>query len=188
MRETRMAEGRWGEIRATRLKDGYIAAAVINVAAGRHEPSVLRRLLAHELGHAFGLGDCPACPGAATVMGVLGVRHLGIVGLGRLFAGFQDKGDSAPTRSDIARVAEGYSRHREAGPGASGAGPGAPLGDHEDHRPRSARWRHEQTTDVTRKGPRDGLAGALRRRPDRAPGALKGPGSKRRRPRRGFWP
>jgi hypothetical protein len=78
--------------------------AVINIKSDVHKTVLLRMLLTHELGHAFGLDDCPDCAGNTTVMNSVNKYAFGKFS----FLSPRSKMASAPTRCDIARVAAGY--------------------------------------------------------------------------------
>jgi hypothetical protein len=78
--------------------------AVINIKSDVHKTDLLRMLLTHELGHAFGLDDCPDCAGNTTVMNSVNKYAFGKFS----FLAPRSKMASAPTRCDIARVAAGY--------------------------------------------------------------------------------
>lgn len=78
--------------------------AVINIKSDVHKTVMLRMLMTHELGHAFGLDDCPECGGNTTVMNSVNKYAFGKFS----FLAPRSKMASAPTRCDIARVAAGY--------------------------------------------------------------------------------
>jgi len=44
-----------------RSKTGFITSGVINFNPRTHEQRALLSFMAHEMGHGFGLGDCPRC-------------------------------------------------------------------------------------------------------------------------------
>jgi hypothetical protein len=78
--------------------------AVINIKADVHKIEMLRMLLTHELGHAFGLDDCPECGGNTTVMNSVNKYAFGSFS----FFAPRNKMSAAPTACDVARVAAGY--------------------------------------------------------------------------------
>jgi hypothetical protein len=78
--------------------------AVINIKSDVHKTVLLRMLMTHELGHAFGLDDCPECAGNTTVMNSVNKYAFGKFS----FLAPRSKMASAPTRCDIARVSAGY--------------------------------------------------------------------------------
>ena len=78
--------------------------AVINIKADVHKTELLRMLLTHELGHAFGLDDCPECGGNTTVMNSVNKYAFGAFS----FFAPRNKMAAAPTRCDVARVSAGY--------------------------------------------------------------------------------
>jgi hypothetical protein len=77
--------------------------AVINIKSDVHKPVMLRMLLTHELGHAFGLDDCPDCATNTTVMNSINKHAFGKFSI---FA--RSKMAAAPTRCDIALISTGY--------------------------------------------------------------------------------
>jgi hypothetical protein len=78
--------------------------AVINIKSDVHKTVMLRMLMTHELGHAFGLDDCPDCAGNTTVMNSVNKYAFGKFS----FFAPRSKMASAPTRCDIARISAGY--------------------------------------------------------------------------------
>ena len=98
-RDRHMRGDHLGEL-SSAARDGYFTSAVITLAVAR------RDVLAHELGHAFGLNDCPSCERGKTVMALF--RQTKMYGLTL----FKSKGPGAPTRCDLQAVAAGY-RGRE---------------------------------------------------------------------------
>ncbi|HEX8144743.1 MAG TPA: hypothetical protein VF553_19395 [Pyrinomonadaceae bacterium] len=79
--------------------------AIINIKADVHKTVMLRMLLTHELGHAFGLDDCEECDGDTTVMNSVNKYAFGKLA----FLAPRSKMAAAPTRCDVALVARGYS-------------------------------------------------------------------------------
>lgn len=78
--------------------------AVINIKSDVHKTELLRMLLTHELGHAFGLDDCPECGGNTTVMNSVNKYAFGAFS----FFAPRNKMAAAPTACDVARVSAGY--------------------------------------------------------------------------------
>jgi hypothetical protein len=83
---------------------GFYNKATINIKGSVHKPTMLRMLLTHELGHAFGLDDCVECDGDTTVMNSVNKYAFGAFS----FLAPRNKMAAAPTRCDVARVSEGY--------------------------------------------------------------------------------
>jgi hypothetical protein len=102
-RSEHLPEGRQGQFTSIKGSNGYFTAAEIAIKAGFGKSHQLNQLLQHELGHAFGLMDCPSCKFGATVMN-LGIRSVNGLSLGKLFG----KDSSALTPCDQERLAEGY--------------------------------------------------------------------------------
>ncbi|HYY58875.1 MAG TPA: hypothetical protein VE842_16205 [Pyrinomonadaceae bacterium] len=82
----------------------FYSKAVINIKGDIHKTVLLRMLLTHELGHAFGLDDCEECAGNTTVMNSVNRYAFGAFS----FFAPRNKMAAAPTRCDVARVADGY--------------------------------------------------------------------------------
>jgi len=83
---------------------GFYNKATINIKGNVHKTTMLRMLLTHELGHAFGLDDCEECDGDTTVMNSVNKYAFGAFS----FLAPRNKMASAPTRCDVARVSDGY--------------------------------------------------------------------------------
>lgn len=83
---------------------GFYNKATINIKGNVHKTTMLRMLLTHELGHAFGLGDCADCEGDTTVMNSVNKYAFGAFS----FLAPRSKMAAAPTRCDVARVSAGY--------------------------------------------------------------------------------
>lgn len=83
---------------------GFYNKATINIKGNVHKTTMLRMLLTHELGHAFGLDDCVECDGDTTVMNSVNKYAFGAFS----FLAPRSKMAAAPTRCDVARVSEGY--------------------------------------------------------------------------------
>lgn len=92
--------------------------AAINIKSDVHKPVLLRMLLTHELGHAFGLDDCEECGSDTTVMNSVNKYAFGKFS----FFAPRNKMAAKPTSCDIARVTAGYAgatqRQALAGPNA----------------------------------------------------------------------
>jgi hypothetical protein len=78
--------------------------AVINIKSDVHKPVLLRMLLTHELGHAFGLDDCEQCGSDTTVMNSVNKYAFGKFS----FFAPRNKMAAKPTSCDVARVSAGY--------------------------------------------------------------------------------
>ena len=78
--------------------------AVINIKSDVHKTVLLRMLLTHELGHAFGLDDCEECAGDTTVMNSVNKYAFGKFS----FFAPRNKMADKPTSCDVARVSAGY--------------------------------------------------------------------------------
>jgi hypothetical protein len=78
--------------------------AIINIKSDVHKTVLLRMLLTHELGHAFGLDDCDECAGNTTVMNSVNKYAFGKFS----FLAPRNKMAAAPTPCDLARVSAGY--------------------------------------------------------------------------------
>ncbi|MBA3768048.1 MAG: hypothetical protein H0W99_13905 [Acidobacteria bacterium] len=78
--------------------------AIINIKADVHKTELLRMLLTHELGHAFGLDDCPECDSKTTIMNSVNKYAFGSFA----FLAPRNKMAAAPTPCDVARVSSGY--------------------------------------------------------------------------------
>jgi len=83
---------------------GFYNKATISIKGNVHKTTMLRMLLTHELGHAFGLDDCVECDGDTTVMNSVNKYAFGAFS----FLAPRSKMAAAPTRCDVARVSEGY--------------------------------------------------------------------------------
>jgi hypothetical protein len=82
----------------------FYSKAVINIKGDIHKTVLLRMLLTHELGHAFGLDDCEECAGNTTVMNSVNRYAFGAFS----FFAPRNKMAPAPTPCDVARVSDGY--------------------------------------------------------------------------------
>jgi hypothetical protein len=78
--------------------------AVINIKSDVHKTVLLRMLLTHELGHAFGLDDCEECASDTTVMNSVNKYAFGKFS----FLAPRNKMAAKPTSCDVARVSAGY--------------------------------------------------------------------------------
>ena len=90
--------------------NGFYTKASINIKSDVHKTTMLRMLLTHELGHAFGLDDCVECDGNTTVMNSVNKYSFGSFA----FLAPRNKMASAPTPCDVARVAAGYAGANDA--------------------------------------------------------------------------
>lgn len=103
-RDDSMDEGHYGKFVAAARRDNYFESALILIKGSLHKQDPLRKTLLHELGHAFGLGDCPDCRSGATVMNYF--SQLAIMGIKVRGAG--SKIAKQPTAGDISQVLSGY--------------------------------------------------------------------------------
>jgi len=78
--------------------------AVINIKSDVRKTVLLRMLLTHELGHAFGLDDCEECGSDTTVMNSVNKYAFGKFS----FLAPRNKMAAKPTSCDVARVSAGY--------------------------------------------------------------------------------
>jgi hypothetical protein len=103
-RDPNMPKGYDGYIKLIKQKNGYYMVGIVTIKANIHKPNQLRDILHHELGHAFGLLDCPTCQSGTTVMNHF--RRVSINGI-PIFGG-SSKLAKAPTPCDVQLVANGY--------------------------------------------------------------------------------
>jgi hypothetical protein len=95
--------GTYASLSPIYTSSNFFSKAVINIKANVHKTALLRMVMTHELGHAFGLDDCTECDGNTTVM-----NSVNRYGFGILSAFARNKMAPAPTRCDIARISDGY--------------------------------------------------------------------------------
>ena len=103
-RDYSMDSGHYGKIVAATRPDNYLDRAFILINGSLRKRSSLRKTLLHELGHAFGLKDCPNCRSGATVMNYFSQQSVVGFNFGKAGRRISDR----PTKSDIAAVASGY--------------------------------------------------------------------------------
>ena len=93
----------YGKILATARLDNYVERATILINGSLHKQSSLRKTLLHELGHGFGLRDCPDCRSGSTVMNYFSQQSV---------MGFNirkgNKISDQPTACDISQITNGY--------------------------------------------------------------------------------
>ena len=93
----------YGKILASTRPDNYVERATILINGSLHKRSSLRKTLLHELGHGFGLRDCPNCRSGATVMNYFSQQS--VMGF-KLRKG--NKISDQPTACDISQITSGY--------------------------------------------------------------------------------
>lgn len=103
-RDYSMDSGHYGKIVASTRRDNYLDRAFILINGSLRKRSSLRKTMLHELGHAFGLRDCPNCRSGATVMNHFSQQSVAGFNFGNAGRRISDQ----PTQSDIAAVASGY--------------------------------------------------------------------------------
>jgi len=103
-RDYSMDSGHYGKIVAATRTDNFLDRAFILINGNLRKRSSLRKTMLHELGHAFGLKDCPNCPSGATVMNYFSQQSVMGLNIGKAGRKISDK----PSRCDISAVASGY--------------------------------------------------------------------------------
>jgi hypothetical protein len=102
-RDNSMDDRHYGKIVAFTRPDNYVDRAFILIRGSLHKRDTLRKVLLHELGHGFGLRDCPDCPSRATVMNYFSQQSV---------MGFKirkgSKISDQPTACDISQMSSGY--------------------------------------------------------------------------------
>jgi hypothetical protein len=111
-RANSMDSGHYGKIVAFTRPDNHVGCAFILIRGSLHERASLRKTMLHELGHAFGLSDCPGCRSGVTVMNYFFRESI----MGLKIGGSGSRISDRPTAGDISQVATGY---RESLPAAS---------------------------------------------------------------------
>jgi len=111
-RANSMDSGHYGKIVAFTRQGNHVECAFILIRGSLHERASLRKTLLHELGHAFGLSDCPSCRSGVTVMNYFYQQSI----MGLKIGGSGSRISDRPTAGDIFQVATGY---RESLPGAT---------------------------------------------------------------------
>jgi|GEM_PF-3392364 len=103
-RDNSMDDGHAGRILAAAGADNYLHQGFILINGASHKRDTLKKTMLHELGHGFGLRDCPNCRSGATVMNYFLQRSLMGIKLGKGSARISNH----PTEADISQVASGY--------------------------------------------------------------------------------
>ncbi len=103
-RTNSMDSGHYGKIVAFARPDNHVECAFILIRGSLHERDSLRKTLLHELGHAFGLTDCPGCRSGVTVMNYFSQQSI----MGLKIGGSGSRIADRPTAGDISQVATGY--------------------------------------------------------------------------------
>ncbi|MBC8030757.1 MAG: hypothetical protein H7Z16_11650 [Pyrinomonadaceae bacterium] len=103
-RDYSMDSGHYGKIEGATRPDNYLDRAFILINGSLRKRNSLRKTMLHELGHAFGLKDCPNCRSGATVMNYFSQPSVVGFNIGKAGRRISDK----PTGCDIAAVANGY--------------------------------------------------------------------------------
>ncbi len=109
-RKDELPAARQGQFTALAGAHGYFTAGEIAIKSSIGKAHQLSRVLSHELGHAFGLRDCPSCRHGATIMNLRTVVVNGI-SIGKLFG--QEKFDLTVCDREI--VKSGYQMETAAG-------------------------------------------------------------------------
>lgn len=107
-RDNSIDEGHYGKIVAFARRDNYLERALILIKGSLHKRDDLRKALSHELGHGFGLRDCPECRSGVTVMNYFSQTAI----MGLRVRGGSSKIAKQPTVSDISQVLSGYRQSR----------------------------------------------------------------------------
>jgi hypothetical protein len=94
----------YGQFIGRRSKNGYITAATIKIDSNINSAKFLRRVLQHEIGHAFGLLDCYSCKSNSTVMQTS--YRVSIYGIP--INVWLNKMADPPSKCDIELIKEGY--------------------------------------------------------------------------------
>ncbi len=129
-RQKSFTTGHLAEIHATHIRDGYISGAIISLEPSVTNTTVLRRLIAHEFGHAFGLADCPSCANNSSIMNIFRQVKVNGIGLGSLFMKVAD----TPSRCDVSAMSRGYETLKPGADQTVMAASMAVLEDHNDQR------------------------------------------------------
>ncbi len=103
-RDNSMDPGHAGRIMATAGPDNYLQQGIILINGAIHKRDALKKTMLHELGHGFGLRDCPNCRSGATVMNYFVQQSLMGIKIGKGSARISNH----PTAGDISQVASGY--------------------------------------------------------------------------------
>ena len=103
-RDNSMDAGHAGRIAASAGADNYLQQGFILINGASHKRDLLKKTLLHELGHGFGLRDCPNCRSGSTVMNYFFQHSLMGIKIGKGSARISNH----PTDSDISQVASGY--------------------------------------------------------------------------------
>ncbi len=103
-RDESMDEGHYGKIVALARRDNYLERASILIKGSLHKRDGLRKAMLHELGHVFGLRDCPECRAGVTVMNYFSQ----VVIMGLKVPGGANKIAKKPSAGDISQVLSGY--------------------------------------------------------------------------------
>lgn len=103
-RDNSMDTGHAGRIMATAGRDNYLQQGFILINGAIHKRDKLKKTMLHELGHGFGLRDCPNCRSGATVMNYFFQQSLMGIKIGRGSGRIANH----PTGCDISQVASGY--------------------------------------------------------------------------------
>ena len=83
-RKNELPSGRQAQFTALAGANGYFTSGEIAIKSGINKSNQLNRLMQHELGHAFGLMDCPACRYGATIMNMHSVA-INSISIGKMF-------------------------------------------------------------------------------------------------------
>lgn len=107
-RKDSLPAGRQAQFIAVAGSGGYFTAGEVAINKGIKKSAQLAELLQHELGHAFGLMDCPSCKSGSTIM-----RLQDVVINGLSIARLLQRREPGLTPCDQHSLLTGYQNHIE---------------------------------------------------------------------------